>query len=48
VQTAPNPEGAIESALYGVSCSSATACTAVGSYDNSSNAQVTLAESEDP
>jgi hypothetical protein len=44
VQATPNPSGAISSSLYGVSCSSATACTAVGFYDNNSGTEVTLAE----
>jgi|SRR5665213_1027371 len=44
VQTTPNPSGATYIGLYGVSCSSATACTAVGSYKNSSGTLVTLAE----
>ena len=33
--------------LYGVSCGSASSCTAVGSYSNSANVQVPLAESWD-
>jgi hypothetical protein len=41
----PNPPGAADIALSGVSCTAADACTAVGSYDNSSGAEVTLAES---
>ena len=48
VQTTPNPPGATESSLYGVLCSPATACTAVGWYGTSSDLGVTLAESEDP
>jgi hypothetical protein len=36
--------GGTSAALYSVSCRSATACTAAGSYDNSSGTQVTLAE----
>ena len=32
VQTVPSPEGALDTALFGVSCVSATACTAVGDY----------------
>ena len=44
VQTTPNPEGATDISLYGVSCSSATACTAVGTYRNSSDTQVMLTE----
>ena len=44
VQTTPNPSGALDSELEGVSCPSATACTAAGYYDNSSGFYVTLAE----
>jgi hypothetical protein len=44
VQTTPNPSGALDSELEGVSCLSATACTAAGYYDNSSGFYVTLAE----
>jgi hypothetical protein len=39
------PAGATGAELSGVSCRSASACTAVGSYNNSSGTQVTLAES---
>jgi hypothetical protein len=41
----PNPPGAADITLSGVSCPAAGACTAVGSYDNSSGVTVTLAES---
>ena len=34
LQSTPNPSGAEDSQLFGVSCSSATACTAVGRYHN--------------
>jgi hypothetical protein len=44
IQSIPNPSGALASELYGVSCSSATACTAAGEYENSSAVDVTLAE----
>jgi hypothetical protein len=44
VQATPNPAGALGSSLYGISCRSATACTAVGTYENASKADVTLAE----
>jgi hypothetical protein len=44
VQTTPNPKGATYSELDAVSCSSATACTAVGTYENSSGNEVALAE----
>ena len=36
VETTPSPEGAVESDLDGVSCSSPSACVAVGSYFTSS------------
>ncbi len=39
------PTGAKSSILIGVSCTSTTACTAVGDYLNSSGVEVTLAES---
>jgi len=47
VQATPNPSSAQGnySALYGVSCASATSCTAAGDYDNSATGiTVTLAE----
>jgi hypothetical protein len=44
IQTTPTPSGATDSSLSGVSCSSATECTAVGSYDDSSGVQVALVE----
>ncbi len=44
VQGTPNPGGTHGSGLSGVSCTSATACTAVGEYTNASNVSVTLAE----
>jgi hypothetical protein len=44
VQSTPNPSGAQNSQLYGVSCSSATACTAAGYYVNSSGVERALAE----
>lgn len=43
-QTTPNPSGASESSLLGVSCTSSTACTATGYY-YSSGVRLTLAES---
>ncbi|HEX5527279.1 MAG TPA: fibronectin type III domain-containing protein [Solirubrobacterales bacterium] len=43
VQTTPNPSGASESSLLGVSCTSSTACTATGYYV-SSGVRKTLAE----
>jgi hypothetical protein len=44
VQQTPSPPGATRSFLLGVSCTSATACTAVGFFDNSAGNQLTLAE----
>ncbi len=44
IQTTPNPSGAKSSALSGVSCTTASACTAAGSYTNSAGTEVTLAE----
>jgi hypothetical protein len=44
LQRTPNPSPAKLSILTGVSCSSATTCTAVGVYLNKSVVQVTLAE----
>jgi hypothetical protein len=44
IQTTPNPTGALTSSLFGVSCVSAGACTAVGDYKNSAGTLVTLAE----
>jgi hypothetical protein len=43
-QATSKPSGATETELYGVSCSSATACTAVGSYLNSAGVAKPLAE----
>jgi hypothetical protein len=43
IQPTPNPTGAVYSVLNDVSCSAATACTAVGFYVNSSS-QLALAE----
>jgi len=45
VQSTPNPAGAEESYLQGVSCASSTACTATGGYYNSEGKLVSLAES---
>ena len=45
IQPTPNPAGAPFSMLLGVSCPSASACTAVGDYDDTAaDAQETLAE----
>lgn len=40
----PVPAGALSSELLGVSCSTPTDCTAVGTYQNSSGIRVTLVE----
>jgi hypothetical protein len=40
----PNSIGAQGSYLFGLSCISASACTAVGDYSNSAGGDVTLAE----
>ena len=40
----PEPDGLDPGLLYGVSCVSASACTAVGGYDNSAQTPVTLVE----
>ena len=45
LETAPHPSGATSSVLSGVSCPTATACTAVGQYDDGSGSTLTLAES---
>jgi hypothetical protein len=44
LQTVPKPVGASEALLFGVSCTSSTACTAVGHYYDGSGARLTLAE----
>jgi hypothetical protein len=44
LQSIPNPTGAKASSLEGVWCTSSSACTAVGYYENSSSLHVTLAE----
>ena len=44
IQATPNPAGSSASVLSGVSCSSATACTAVGFYTDSTGTTRTLAE----
>jgi hypothetical protein len=43
-QTTPNPSGALVSAFNGMSCTSASACTAAGYYTNSAGTYLTLAE----
>jgi hypothetical protein len=45
VQTTPNPAGAVHSYLTSVSCTAATACTAVGFSTDGSGNQTLLAES---
>ncbi len=47
IQATPNPSGADNSSLTGVSCSSATTCMAVGDYVNGSGNFVSLAETWD-
>ncbi len=44
VESTPNPSGATTSSLDGVSCTSSTACQAVGNYFNKSGTEFTLAE----
>ena len=44
IQPTPNPAGAFFTGLSGVSCASASACTAVGVYTNSAGNSVPLAE----
>jgi hypothetical protein len=44
LQSTPNPSGATESELRGVSCTSSTACIAIGRYVNSLGTKVSLAE----
>jgi hypothetical protein len=44
IQSTPNPDGATRSGLSGVSCTSPSACTAVGGYTNQAGTGVTLAE----
>ena len=44
VRAVPTPPGGTRSALDGVSCTAATACTTVGYYTSSQDVKVTLAE----
>ena len=44
IEPTPNPTGASQSTLSGVSCTSAAACTVVGNYTNSAGTILTLAE----
>jgi len=46
-QPAATPSGAISTELYGVSCTSASACTAAGNYETSAGVTATLAERSD-
>jgi hypothetical protein len=43
VKSVPEPTGSLNSLLDGVSCSSSTACTAVGYYENSSGVELPFA-----
>jgi hypothetical protein len=44
IQTTPNPPAVVNSVLHGVSCATATACTAVGDYRTDTN-DLSFAES---
>ena len=44
IQPTPNPVGASSNSLEGVSCTSTTACTAVGGFVNHAGTGITLAE----
>ena len=44
LQAMPNPAGTTQVDLWGVSCASPTACTAVGSYTDAANQSLPLAE----
>ncbi len=44
LQTVPDPRGARDSDLFGVSCAASSACVAVGSYTTGAGSTVTLAE----
>ncbi len=44
IQPTPNPVGASSNSLEGVSCTSTTACTAVGGFVNRAGTAITLAE----
>jgi hypothetical protein len=44
IESTPNPSGATAAELSGISCPSASACTAVGSYTNGSGNSVSFAE----
>src|ERR1700691_270176 len=45
IQKTPNPSGAQGSRLFGISCTSSSACLAVGTYETSSYEERTLGES---
>jgi hypothetical protein len=47
IQTTPTPPGVSDSMLWGVSCASTTACSAVGSSDNRTGTRFTVAEQWD-
>jgi hypothetical protein len=44
IQAIPNPKGSVNGSLHAVSCTSRSACTAVGSYDNAAGRGVAVAE----
>jgi hypothetical protein len=44
VQATPDPKGATDGALYAVSCTSPSACIAVGDYDNAAGLVLAVAE----
>ncbi len=44
VQAVPNPKGSANGSLHGISCTSRSACTAVGSYDNAAGHVLAVAE----
>jgi len=46
IQRTPNPAGSVGNNLEGVSCTSATACTAVGEEQDRTGTYLTLAERE--
>jgi hypothetical protein len=44
IQTSPEPTGAADAFLKGVSCPTATACTAAGNFSTSTSTNLTLAQ----
>jgi hypothetical protein len=44
VEPSPNPPGAVDSALWGISCPARTSCTAVGDSASTATTQTTLVE----